>query len=429
MTLYPLIILAAAFICGMPVAFAMILCIIPYFVLDPTSQMTVIIQKLIAGTESFSLAAIPFFIIAGSIMNYSGISERLFRLADALVGHLTGGLGHVNILLSTLMGGISGSGAADAAMESKLLVPEMVKHGYSLEYSAAVTAASACITPIIPPGVGLVVYACIMQVSVGKLLCAGYIPGLMICVGMMICNHIISKKRGYKAASDHMLPGKQILKLFLDALWALFIPFGLVMALRIGLCTPTEGGAMMAVYALLVGKFIYKELKITDLPKIMLDGATNTACIMMIMAGANVLSHYLSWEGIPTWLTQSMTQNVPNKYVFLAISMALLLVLGMFMDGMAAMIVIAPLLAPVGAQMGVNMVHYGLIMCLNCAIGAITPPFGNYNFLVAGTVKCSTSKMIKEIIPYIIVCIAVLILCTYIPGFVTIIPKLVYGNV
>lgn len=429
MILYPILILAVLFILGMPVSFAMIACVIPYFYNDPNSAMTVVVQKLIGGAESFSLAAIPFFIIAGAIMNYSGISERLLKLADALVGHLTGGLGHCNILLSTLMGGISGSGAADAAMECKLLVPEMVKHGYSLEYSAAVTAASACITPIIPPGVGLVVYACIMQVSVGKLLVSGLIPGIMLCVGMLVLNYFISQKRGYRAARDGMLLKKEILRLFMDALWALFLPFGLVLALRIGLCTPTEGGALMALYSLIVGKFVYKELKLRDLPKILLDGGLNTATIMLIMAAASVLSHYMSWERIPYYLTQSLTAMCTNKYLFLLLSMALLLVLGMFMDGMAAMIVIAPLLAPVGAALGVNMVHYGLIMCLNCAIGAISPPFGNYNFLVAGTVNCSTTKLVKEIFPYVLVCILVLLICTYVPAVVTFLPELIYGAV
>lgn len=429
MTLFPILILGIAFLMGMPVSFAMILCVIPYFILDPTSSTQMVIQKLMAGSESFSLAAIPFFIIAGSIMNYSGITERLMRLADALVGHLTGGLGHVNILLSTLMGGISGSGAADAAMECKLLVPEMEKHGYSREYSAAVTAASACITPIIPPGVALIVYACIMEVSVGKLLCSGYIPGVMMCFGMMFCNHLISKKRGYKADRDHMMPAKTVLKLTVDALWALFLPFGLVLALRIGICTPTEGGALMALYSLIVGKFVYKELKLKMLPKIMLEGALNTASVMLIMAAANALSHYMSWERIPYYLTNAIVSIAPNMFLFLLFSMLLLLVLGMFMDGMAAMIVIAPLLAPVANMLGVNMVHYGLIMCLNCAIGAISPPFGNYLFLVAGTVHCSTTKLVKEIVPYILVCIIVLLLCTYIPQLVTIIPQLVYGSV
>ena len=429
MIIYPIIIVVITFALGMPVAFAMILSCIPYFMNDQYASGLMVIQQLISGAESFSLAAIPFFIVAGSIMNYSGITEKLMSLADALVGHFTGGLGHVNILLSTMMGGISGSGAADAAVDCKILVPEMTKHGYSIEYSAAVTAASACITPIIPPGVGLIVYACIMEVSVGKLLSSGYIPGLMMCVGMLICNYVISKKRGYKANRDHMVPLKDIVRLALSSLWALLLPFGFLLALRAGVCTPTEGGALMALYSLIVGKFIYKKLELKNLPSIMLDGALNTASVMLIMAAAGVLSHYMSWERIPYMLTELIIGLAPSKNLFLALTMLLLLVMGMFMDGMAAMIIIAPLLAPVAQMLGVNMIHFGLIMCLNCAIGAITPPFGNYLFLVSGTLHCSLTKLVKEIVPYIFICIVVLVICTYVPWLVTIVPKLLYGSV
>lgn len=425
--LYPLLILAVTFIIGIPVSFSMIISCIPYFFVNPNASVTIVIQKLVTGCENASLMAVPFFIIAGSIMNYSGITERLFRLADAFVGHLTGGLGHVNILLSTMMGGISGSGAADAASDCKLIVPEMARHGYGLDYAGAVTAASAVITPIIPPGVGLIVYACIMEVSVGRLLCAGYIPGFMMCIGMMIANHIISKKRGYKANREHMLPFKEILHLTLDSLWALFLPFGLILGLRIGMCTPTEGGALMAVYALLVGKFVYKELDLKKLPEILLDGALNTAAIMLIMAAANLLSFYMSWERIPFHMTNAIISIAPNKVSFLLMSMGLLLVLGMFMDGMAAMIVIAPLLGPVAQQFGIDLVHFGLLMCLNSAIGAITPPFGNYLFLVAGTLKVSTAKIVKQVLPFLLVTLIVLILCAFIPQLVLVIPNLVYG--
>lgn len=429
MIIYPIIIVAITFALGMPVAFAMILSCIPYFVNDQYASGLMVVQQLISGAESFSLAAIPFFIVAGAIMNFSGITEKLMSLADALVGHFTGGLGHVNILLSTMMGGISGSGAADAAVDCKILVPEMTKHGYSVEYSAAVTAASACITPIIPPGVGLIVYACIMEVSVGKLLSSGYIPGFMMCIGMLICNYIISKKRGYKANRDHMVPIGQIVRLALSSLWALLLPFGFLLALRAGVCTPTEGGALMALYALFVGKFIYKKLEFRMLPGIMLDGALNTASVMLIMAAAGVLSHYMSWERIPYMLTELIIGLAPSKNLFLALCMLLLLLMGMFMDGMAAMIIIAPLLAPVAQLLGVNMIHFGLIMCLNCAIGAITPPFGNYLFLVSGTLHCSLTKLVKEIVPYIFVCVVVLVICTYVPWLVTIVPKLLYGSV
>ena len=185
----------------------------------------------------------------------------------------------------------------------------------------------------------------------------------------------------------------------------------------------------MALYSLIVGKFIYKKLELKNLPSIMLDGALNTASVMLIMAAAGVLSHYMSWERIPYMLTELIIGLAPSKNLFLALTMLLLLVMGMFMDGMAAMIIIAPLLAPVAQMLGVNMIHFGLIMCLNCAIGAITPPFGNYLFLVSGTLHCSLTKLVKEIVPYIFICIVVLIICTYVPWLVTIVPKLLYGSV
>lgn len=215
-----MIVVLILFFLGIPCSFAMMLVCIPYFLSDPYIQATVITQKLLASCESQSLMAIPFFITAGAIMNYSGISEKLMEFADGLVGHLTGGLGHVNVLISTLMGGVSGSGAADCAMECKILVPEMLKYGYSKPYSAAITAATACITPIIPPGINLVLFACLCECSVGRLLAAGYIPGFLLCIAFMVLNHFISKKRGYVGGRKKMMEGKKLVKIFLSSLWA-----------------------------------------------------------------------------------------------------------------------------------------------------------------------------------------------------------------
>ena len=426
MNLIPLIILAISFMLGLPCAFALIISVIPYFILDPYISINVVIQRLVSSSESISLMAVPFFITAGTIMNYSGISAKLMALADALVGHLTGGLGHVNVLLSTLMGGISGSGAADAAMECKLLVPEMEKRGYSKGFSAAVTAASACITPIIPPGVGLVVFAFVCEVSLGKLMSAGYIPGLLMMIGLMILVGRISRKRGYKPSRAKRANGKEIWALLKKSSWALFLPFGLIMGLRFGVFTATEGGAMMAIYSLLVGKFVYKELKFRDLPKIMYESVLSMAAVMLVLTAANVFSYYLSWERIPQAMSASLIEISQNKYLFLLFVNILLLILGMFLDGMATMIILAPLLAPVATALGIDLVHFGLVMVLNCAIGAITPPFGTYIFLVAGTVKIKTDTLIKELLPLIAVCIAVLLLITYVPWFTMVIPNLLF---
>ena len=429
MTLWPVALLAVLFIIGVPVAFAMMIAVIPYFLLDPYIAANVVAQKLIGNCESVSLMAVPFFIAAGSIMNYSGITEKLMDLADALVGHLTGGLGQVNVMLSTLMGGISGSGAADCAMECKILVPEMIKQGYDKSFSAAVTAASACITPIIPPGVALVVYACICEVSVGKLLASGYIPGLMLCIAQMIVVYVISKKRHYKAHRDHIMPAKVIFKLLTHSLWALFLPFGIILGLRIGMFTATEGGVIMAFYSLLVGKLVYKKLELRQLPSIMIEAALSTAPVMLVLCAANLFSYYMTWENIPTALTTMLLNLTSNKYVFLLVCNILYLVLGMFMDGTACMIIIAPLLAPVATKLGINLVHFGLVTCLNIGLGAITPPFGTYLFLTVGTLKMKTSDLVREIIPFVLVSVLVLLIVTYIPWLATFIPKLLYGNI
>lgn len=428
MNLMPVLILAVCFAIGMPVAYALVLACLPYFLLDPYISSSVVIQRMIANTETPSMMAAPFFIIAGCIMNYSGVTTRLLDLADTLVGHMTGGLGHVNILLSTLMGGISGSGAADAAMECKLLVPEMEKRGYSKAYSGAVTAASACITPIIPPGVGLVVFAVVCEVSVGKLMCGGYVPGLMMCIGMMILNAFISKKRGYLGGRTMRAPAKEVWQAAKASIWALVIPFGLILGLRAGAFTATEGGALIALYSLIIGKFVYRELEFKMLPKIMKEAVYAIGPVMLVLCAANVFSYYLSFECIPQAITKWLISVSASKYTFLMMVNVLMLILGMFLDGMACMMIIAPLLAPVATALGINLIHFGIVMVLNCAIGAITPPFGTYIFLVAGTIKVKTDKLVKELWPYIGVCVAVLMLITYFPDLITIVPKLVYGS-
>ncbi len=428
MNLFPILILAVCFALGIPVAYSMCIAVIPYFLADPYIASSVIIQRMVSNSESPSMMAVPFFIIAGCIMNYSGATSRLLNLADTLVGHMTGGLGQVNILLSTLMGGISGSGAADAAMECKLLVPEMEKRGYSRAYSGAVTAASACITPIIPPGIGLVVFAVVCEVSVGKLMCAGYIPGILMCVGMLILNAFISKRRGYLGSRSKRAPGQEIWKAAKESVWALVIPFGLILGLRAGAFTATEGGALIAIYSVFIGRFIYKELRLSQLPGIMVEAVHAIAPVMLVLATASVLSYYLSWERIPQAITQWLINVSASKHVFMLMVMVLMLILGMFLDGMACMMIVAPLLAPVATALGINLIHFGIVMVLDCAIGAITPPFGTYIFLVAGTIKCKTEKVVKELWPYIAVCISVMLLIAYIPGLVTYIPTLVYGS-
>ena len=426
MNLTPLLILLVCFLMGFPIAFSLLASVICYFALDPYMSLNILVQRMVASTESVSLMAIPFFVTAGAIMNYSGISSRLMALADALVGHMTGGLGQVNVVLSTLMGGVSGSGAADEAMECKLLVPEMEKRGYDLGFSAAVTAASACITPIIPPSVALVVYAFICGQSTGKMLCAGYIPGLLLCICMMTVVHILSKKRGYLPSREKVASPGELWKLAREGFWALFLPFGLIMGLRVGIFSATEGGALMCVYSLIIGMFVYKELKLEHIPIIIRDAVVSTASVMIILCAANVFSYYLSWERIPVLLSDVIISVAGNKYIFLLMVNLLFLILGMFLDGTASMIILAPLFTPIAVSLGISPIQFGIILALNVAIGAVTPPFGLYIYIVSSTLRMKTEKIIVNLIPFIICSVIVLLLVTFIPQLSLLIPELVY---
>jgi len=427
MTIWPMITVLVLFFLGVPCSFAMLMVTIPYFLADPFISMSVVAQKMLASCESTSLMAIPFFITAGSIMGYSGITEKLMAFGNACVGHLVGGLGHVNVLVSVFMGGVSGSGAADCATDCKLLVPEMVKYGYSKGYSAAITAATGVITPIIPPGINLILFACLAECSVGRLLASGYLPGVLLAVGMAIVNHVISKKRGYGGERKKMIPLMDLLKLSLSAIWALFLPFGLIMLLRFGVCTPTEGGVLMAVYSIVIGKFVYKKLELKQLPELLVEAVMTTAPVMMIICASNVLSHYMTWENIPRQLANFIIAFTNNKYLFLLLCNVIFLVIGCFMDAMAAMIIVAPLLIPVVNHFGIDIIHFGLMMCFNVGLAAITPPFGTYIFFVSGALRIRASELIKELIPFLMVSVVVLLLVTYIPWISTFIPNLMYG--
>lgn len=427
MTIWPMILVLVLFFLGLPCGFAMLIGSIPYFLSDPFMSIAVVAQKMIANCESTSLLAIPFFITAGSIMGYSGITEKIMAFGNACVGHLVGGLGHVNILVSVLMGGISGSGAADCATDCKMLVPEMTRYGYDKAYSAAITAATGCITPIIPPGINLILFACLAECSVGRLLASGYIPGVMLALGMAVLNHVICKKRGYGGAGKKRMPLWDLVKLSMSAFWALMLPLGLIMLLRFGVCTPTEGGVMMALYSIIIGKWVYKKLTFRQLPEILLEAVMATAPVMMVLCASNVFSFYMTWENIPRQLANFLIDFTNNKYLFLLLCNIVFLLIGCFMDAMAAMIVVAPMLVPVVNYFGIDIIHFGLMMCLNVGLAAITPPFGTYIFLVSGTLRIRTTDMIKELIPFILVAVAVLLLVTYVPWFSTFIPNLMYG--
>jgi tripartite ATP-independent transporter DctM subunit len=425
----PIIIALVLYFTGIPIAYALLAGTLYFFgFVDTTSHAYLLLQKFITATQSFPFLAIPFFIMCGSIMNYSGMSGKLMAFADALTGHLKGGLAQINVLLSMLMGGCSGSANADAAMECKMLVPEMEKRGYGKGFSAAITAASSCITPIIPPGINLIVYGLIAGASVGKLFAAGYLPGLLMAIVLMIAVSIIANKRGYAPSREKRASGGEIARQALDSLWALLFPFGIIMGMRFGLFTPTEAGGVGVLYCFLVGKFVYKGLKKEHFIPIFKETVAGTCTVMLIIVAATLFGYYLNWEQIPSMLVQAVSGLASNKYLVLLLLNVVLLIAGMFLEGGAALIILAPLMVPLVKAAGIDLIHFGIVVNVNIMIGGLTPPFGSMMFTCVAITKCKMSEFIREVMPFIIALIAALLLITYIEPISTLIPNLIYGT-
>ncbi|TIH15912.1 TRAP transporter large permease [Marinifilum sp. JC120] len=425
MLTFPVTIVMALYFTSIPIAFALLAAALAYFTFgDVGTPPDLILQKFITSTASFPLLAIPFFIMAGEIMNFSGISAALMKMAEVLTGHLRGGLAQVNVLLSTLMGGISGSANADAAMQSKIIVPQMTKRGYSAPFATAITAASSAIAPVIPPGINLIIYALIAQVSVAKMFIGGYTPGLLMCLGLMLTVHFIAKKRDYKPSREKMASGKEIFKQFRESIWGLLLPLGIIAGIRFGVFTPTEAGAMAVLFCIIIGVFFYKKLRWEHFPIIMKNTILGTSSVMLIVIAASVFGQYMSWERIPHQLTKSILAISESPWLILVVINFLLLFLGMFLEGGALLIIVAPLLVPLVKGMGIDLIHFGLIMIVNIMIGGITPPFGSMMFTTCAITGSTVGEFCREIWPFILALLIVLVIVTYMPSVVMFLPNI-----
>lgn len=427
--LIPIFMLFILYFLGLPIVYALFGSTFFFFlVIDSSSAAWLIMQKVMNSTQSFSMLAIPFFVMSGSVMNYGGISDKMMDFAECLTGHMKGGLAQVNVVLSMLMGGCSGSANADCAMQSKMLVPEMEKRGYSKAFSAAITAASSAATPVIPPGVNLIVYCLIAQVSLGRVFAAGYLPGILMSISMMVTVAIISHKRGYERSRPRMASLREIGKQFMVSFWGVFFPIGIILGIRFSLFTPSEGGAVAVLYCFIIGAFVYKRLRLKEhLIPILLDSIAGTSSVVLIMVAANTFGNYMSWINLPKIVASAILGLTQNKYVFLLLCNLILLIMGMFLEGGAALMIITPLLLPVARQLGVNDIHFGLVAIVNIMIGGITPPFGSMMFTTCGITGCKISDFLKEVWPFIICLAVVLLLLTFCPVLVTCVPDLIYG--
>lgn len=396
-----------------------------YFVLNPNVTPAVFGQQAITGTESVTLLAIPFFVCAGVLMNYTGVTKRIMDFCSVVTGRMFGGLSQVNILLSTLMGGLSGSALADAAMESKMLVPEMERHGIGKAFSTVVTAASSMITPLIPPGIGLILYGCIANVSIGKLFIAGFGPGILLCATMMFMVSRISHKRNYKPLRQSKMTGSMFWKSFRPAILPLCLPIIIIGGVRLGIFTATEAGAVAIVYSALLGLW-YRELGTKEFAQSLKETLTTTSSIMLIVAAASTFSWVLTKERIPQQFTEWLISVIDNKWIFLVAVDIFLIFVGMFVEGNASMIVLVPLFAPTATAYGIDPIHFAMVFIFANAIGAFTPPMGTLMFVTCGVTECKTKDFIKEAVPFYCLLFGCLLILTFVPVFSTGLVNLIY---
>lgn len=398
-----------------------------YFgVINPTLPMTSIIQNIVNQSMATGMLAAPLFIMAGAIMNYSGITARLLDFCDCLLGHKEGGLAYINVLLSTLNGGMCGSATADAALQCKLLVPEMEKKGYPRAFSTAVTAASSLITPIIPPGVPLILWGIMTGVSVGKMWVAGYVPGLMLCAGMMLVCYIYAHKYHWKSGRETRATGRELLNAALKSLWALLIPIFMIAGLRTGFFTATEAGTVLIILAILIG-ILYKSLKPKHVVPILKDTFLSTANIMLIIVSACGFSMYLSWERIPQMLAAWMMNVSSSKYMFILLSQVIVFFLGMFLDGTALLLILTPILYPIAQDYGIDLIQFGMIFLVNLYCGCLTPPFGTLMYVTCNLTDSSIPDFCKYGWAFVVVMILVCVIMAVFPQVPTFLPTLVYG--
>lgn len=407
---------------GVPIAASIGLSTLLYILVHDIPLM-VMVQRMFTGTDSIVLVAIPAFIVAGAVMEVGGLARRLARAADALVGHFTGGFSMVTIVTAMFFAAISGSNVATTAAVGGIMIPEMKQRGYDKPYAAAVAASGGVMGVIIPPSLSMIIYSSITGTSLAALFMAGFPVGILMAVFMLIVCFILAKKNGYVGRTEHYSTA-QVLKDLKDALWALGAPVVMIGGILSGVFTPTEAAVVAVVYGIIVSIFVYKEIKFKDLYKIFLNSIVTSSKIMFIMANAAVLGWVMAAEQIPQQVFTMMTAISNEPIVIMLIINIILLIAGCFMETGALLIIITPVLIPVALGMGWNLVHFGLVMILNLAIGNLTPPLGVCLYTGAMVAGCRVEDVAKKALPFLFALLLVLLLVSYIPDITTFLPKM-----
>jgi len=405
-----------------PIALAMTLASMVFIYLVAQAPMIIVPQRLWGGLESFPLLAIPFFVLAGSLMNRSGGAERIFTFCLSILGHIRGGLGHVNVLASMIFAGMSGAATADAAGLGVIEIEAMSKDGYKLDFSAAVTAASSTIGPIIPPSVPLVVYGVMAQVSVGQLFLGGFLPGILMGLTMMGVVAIKARKENYPTHPRASF--QAVRREFLSSSLSLLAPVIILGGIFSGAFTPTEAGVVASVYALVLG-FVYGTIKIKELPAILEEAMLTTAQITFIVGAAGLFGWVITRAQIPAYISSFLTALTNDKNIILLLVNLVMIFMGCFIDALALLIMMTPVVVPLGMAFNIDPIQLGLILVLNCMIGLITPPVGLCLYIVSNIAKIPILQVARALIPFYIALVICLILIIFFPQIVTFLPNLI----
>lgn len=424
MIFFMIIIFLILLFTGFPVAFAMgiagTLTVLNIGRISPI----LIPQRLFMSLNSFTFLAVPFFILAGEIMNSGGITRRVVKFASVLLRGLPGNLAHVNVVTSIILAGFSGSATADAVAVGSIMIPAMKKAGYTPEFSAGVTAASACIGPIIPPSVVMVIYGGITGLSVGKMFLGGFIPGLAIGIGQMLVVAYYARKNKWPSGQFPKL--KEILVAAKEASFALFAPIIILGGIVTGIITATEAGVIAVVYAFIISVFIYKEIKINQIPKILVNAALNTSVPIMIISCASIVGWVLARQNFATQIFHGLINISENTNILYFLIVVMLLIIGLVVEGSAALIIFTPVLYPIGLKLGYDSIHFALVVMITILIGTITPPVGLQLYIASAIAKTSITKVV--IWPFVLIMVTVLLIITYYPPLVTFLPHIIFGN-
>lgn len=424
-----LVLFVSLLLLGMPIAFVIGIAGTGFFFTSHSVPWTVLVQRVVAQTQSFTFLAVPFFIFAGNLMNETGITKNLLLLARLLTRSMYGGVAQVNVVLSTLMGGVSGSAVADASMEIRVLGPEMDRQGYPKGYTAAITCLSGLITATIPPSLGLILYGFLGNVSIGRLFVAGIIPGLLMCLFLMVTVTMTAKKHHYDPPKEGAKAPtcKELCTNLKTSIWALLFPLILIVGIRFGVFTPSEAGAFAVVYALFCGAFIYKELSWTKFKKALKNAISDLGSIIIIIAFSGIFGYALTYGEVPVLMSKALLSITDNGTLMMLIMMAFLFFAGMFLDSDVNTLLLTPLFVPVVTAMGIDPVHFGICMSTMITLGCMTPPVGTGIYVVCGIEGCSIGDFIKESIPFFVAILIEVLVLILIPQLSLFLPNLVFG--